>query len=49
LQTSRKQEGIETALAEHLPGFAALEVEPDDAAHPPPGPTLLQIGSRPDW
>jgi Fe-S cluster biogenesis protein NfuA len=44
------QEGIETALIEGLPGFASLEVEPDDApAHPPPGPTLLQIGSRPDW
>jgi Fe-S cluster biogenesis protein NfuA len=44
------REGIEAALVEHLPGFAALEVEPDDARpHPPPGPPLLEIGSRPDW
>lgn len=42
------QEGIEQALRDHFPGFAAMEVEEDDAApHPPPGPTLLQIG-RPD-
>jgi Fe-S cluster biogenesis protein NfuA len=40
------QRGVEEALREHLPGFAAMEVESDDApAHPPPGPTLLQIES----
>jgi Fe-S cluster biogenesis protein NfuA len=44
------QEGVEAAFVEKVPGFATLEVEPDDApSHPPPGPTLLQIGSRPDW
>ena len=38
------REGIEEALRERFPGFAAVEVEQDDAAaHPPPGPTLLQI------
>lgn len=46
------QRGVEEALRAHMPGFAALEVEEDDAlAHPPPGPTLLQIESyspRPD-
>lgn len=42
------REGVEKALEERLPGFVALEVEPDDAPpHPPPGPTLLQIGTRP--
>ena len=36
--------GVEEALRDHFPGFAAMEVEEDDAlAHPPPGPTLLQI------
>jgi Fe-S cluster biogenesis protein NfuA len=36
--------GVEEALREGLPGFAAMEVEEDDALpHPPPGPTLLQI------
>jgi Fe-S cluster biogenesis protein NfuA len=40
--------GIEEALREHLPGFVAVEVESDDApAHPPPGPTLVQITPRP--
>jgi Fe-S cluster biogenesis protein NfuA len=40
--------GIEEALAEHLPGFAGIDVAEDDAApHPPPGPTLVQITSRP--
>lgn len=42
------QEGIEDALREGFPGFAGVEVEPDDApAHPPPGATLLQIQPRP--
>jgi Fe-S cluster biogenesis protein NfuA len=42
------QEGIEEALREHLPGFAAMEVEEEPATpHPPPGPTLLQIRRRP--
>lgn len=37
-------EGIEAALRENFPAFVAMEVEEDDApAHPPPGPTLLQI------
>jgi Fe-S cluster biogenesis protein NfuA len=41
------QEGVEEALREHLPGFSALEVEEDRAeAHPPPGPTLVQIRRR---
>jgi Fe-S cluster biogenesis protein NfuA len=36
--------GVEEALREGFPGFRTLEVEEDDApAHPPPGPTLLQI------
>jgi Fe-S cluster biogenesis protein NfuA len=38
------QEGVEQALRENFPGFVALEVEEDDApAHPPPGPTLVQL------
>lgn len=38
--------GVEEALRERFPGFVAMEVEEDDApAHPPPGPTLLQIES----
>ena len=42
------QEGIEEALRDHLPGFARVEVEQDQAPpHPPPGPTLLQIRRRP--
>ncbi len=37
-------EGIETALRDNFPAFVAMEVEDDEApAHPPPGPTLLQI------
>lgn len=37
-------EGIEAALRDNFPAFVAMEVEDDDApAHPPPGPTLLQI------
>ncbi len=40
--------GVEEALREGLPGFAAMEVEEDDALpHPPPGPTLLQIQDAP--
>lgn len=41
--------GVEEALREGFPGFAAMEVEePEDAVpHPPPGPTLLQIASHP--
>lgn len=42
------QQGIEEALRDGFPGFAHIEVEDEDApAHPPPGPTLLQIGPRP--
>lgn len=38
------REGVEHALRAGLPGFRKLEVETvDAAAHPPPGPTLLQI------
>lgn len=41
-------EGVEEALREGLPGFVRVTVEDDDAeAHPPPGPTLLQIQSGP--
>ena len=40
--------GVEEALREGFPGFAAMEVEEDDALpHPPPGPTLLQIDAFP--
>lgn len=43
------RDGVEEALRAGLPGFVAIDVEPDDAAtsHPPPGPTLLQIQPRP--
>jgi len=42
------QEGIEEALRDHMPGFARIEVEEDQAPpHPPPGPTLIQIQRRP--
>lgn len=45
------REGVEEALRSGLPGFVAIDVEPDTAAtsHPPPGPgpTLLQIQPRP--
>lgn len=43
------REGVEEALRSGLPGFVAIDVEPDNAAtsHPPPGPTLLQIQPRP--
>ncbi len=42
------REGVEEALRSGLPGFVAVDVEPDDAeSHPPPGPTLLQIQPRP--
>ncbi len=43
------QEGVVEALRDHFPGFAALEVEEDDAGaepHPPPGPTLVEIRRR---
>lgn len=41
--------GVEEALREGFPGFSAMEVEEDAgaAAHPPPGPTLLQIEPLP--
>ena len=40
--------GVEEALRERFAGFAAMEVEEDDALpHPPPGPTLLQIEEPP--
>lgn len=41
--------GVEEALRENLPGFAAMEVAPDDAVapHPPPAQVLLQITPRP--
>ena len=43
------QHGVEQALRDNLPGFVAMEVAPDSgaAAHPPPGPVLLQIQPRP--
>lgn len=42
------REGVEEALRTGLPGFRALEAAEDDGtAHPPPGPTLLQIQPRP--
>ncbi len=41
------QEGIEGALQDHFPGFLALEVAEDPgSAHPPPGPTLVEIRRR---
>jgi len=42
--------GVAEALRENLPGFVAMDVEPDDgaAAHPPPKQVLLQITPRPD-
>ena len=41
------KEGVERALRDGLPRFVGLEVEDDAApAHPPPGPTLLQIDNR---
>jgi len=42
--------GVEEALRDGFPGFAAMEVEADDGApaHPPPGPTLLQIETAGD-
>jgi Fe-S cluster biogenesis protein NfuA len=40
--------GVEEALRDGMPGFRTLEVEQDEApAHPPPGPTLLQIEGLP--
>lgn len=41
------KEGVEQALREGFPGYVGLEVEEEDAPeHPPPGPTLLQIGKK---
>jgi len=44
------KEGVQKALSAGFPGFVRLDVvddRPGAAAHPPPGPTLLQIGPRP--
>jgi Fe-S cluster biogenesis protein NfuA len=44
------KEGVQKALSAGFPGFVRLEVIDDNrgaAAHPPPGPTLLQIQRRP--
>ncbi len=42
------REGVEEALRDNFAGFRAMEVEEDDGpAHPPPGPTLLQIQPHP--
>lgn len=42
------REGVEAALRAGFAGFVRMEVQEDRAtAHPPPGPTLLQIGPRP--
>ncbi len=44
------RDGVEEALREGLPGFVAMQVEPDSGApaHPPPSsPVLIQITSRP--
>lgn len=42
------KEGVEKALADGVPGFAGVDVVEEEAeAHPPPGPTLLQIETRP--
>ena len=41
------QQGVEEALRTGVPGFVTMEVEEEPAgvlSHPPPGPTLLQIG-----
>lgn len=36
--------GVEEALAEHVPGFVALEVTEEEAEpHGPPGPTLVDL------
>ncbi len=38
------REGVEEALRAHMPGFARMEVQEDEARpHPPPTATLLQI------
>lgn len=40
--------GVQEALRENLPGFVAIDVEPDAAPeHPPPAQSLLQISPRP--
>jgi Fe-S cluster biogenesis protein NfuA len=42
------RDGIVEALREGFPGFVDVAVEEDHAAaHPPPGPTLVQITARP--
>jgi Fe-S cluster biogenesis protein NfuA len=43
------KEGVQKALSAGFPGFVRMEVVEDRgaAAHPPPGPTLLQIQRRP--
>jgi Fe-S cluster biogenesis protein NfuA len=43
------RDGVEKALRDHLPGFVAMEVEPDDgaASHPPPRPVPVEITARP--
>ena len=42
------QEGVAEAFRNGLPGFVAIDVEPDHgSSHAPPGPTLLQIQPRP--
>lgn len=39
--------GVEEALREGFPGFVRIDVEEDEApAHPPPGPTLLELEDR---
>lgn len=41
-------ETIDHALREHVPGFSRVEVEEEPGpSHPPPGPVLVQIESRP--
>ena len=41
------RDGVEEALREGMPGFVAMEVEPDRAAaHPPPAPVALQATRR---
>lgn len=41
-------EGTPRALHQGMPGFVALDVEPEDApAHPPPGATPVQRQQRP--
>lgn len=41
--------GVEEALRENFPGFVEMQVEEEEGAtaHPPPGPTLLQLEDAP--